>query len=156
MRCRQPPRKGIMSTPSNALFRPPSNRLPTASNGLATHPPYTPPRLEGTSGGWKTALPPNRGLQPTKEETSLNPAGPASPEKHCRARAARGARMKVEGEVTSTFCYGNAGPNDVHLLADIVAVDGDIVRWLERRERRRAKISCNVPPEGLNPTWSWL
>ena len=37
-------------------------------------------------------------------------------------------------EVTSTFCYGGAGPNDDHLLADIVAVDGDIVRWLERRD----------------------
>jgi hypothetical protein len=35
--------------------------------------------------------------------------------------------VSVEAEVTSTFCYGNAGPDDVHLLADIVVVDGDIV-----------------------------
>jgi hypothetical protein len=58
-------------------------------------------------------------------------------------------RVSAEAEVTSTFGYGNASPGDDHLLADIVAIDGDIVRWLERRERRRAKISCNVPPEGL-------
>jgi len=60
-----------------------------------------------------------------------------------------GEPVSVEAEVTSTFYGGNAGPDDDHLLADIVAVDGDIVRWLERRERRRAEISCNVPPEGL-------
>jgi hypothetical protein len=43
----------------------------------------------------------------------------------------------ADAEVTFTFCYGNAGPNDYHLAADIVAIDGDIVRWLERREQRR-------------------
>ena len=35
------------------------------------------------------------------------------------------------------FCGGNATPADVHLSADIVAVDGEIVEWLARRERRR-------------------
>jgi len=54
-----------------------------------------------------------------------------------------------EEEITFAFCGGNASPGDDHLLADIVAGAGDIVRWLERRERRRAEISCNVPPEGL-------
>jgi hypothetical protein len=47
-------------------------------------------------------------------------------------------RSDAQIEVTSTFCYGNASPGDNHLLADIVAVDADIVRWLERRERRRS------------------
>jgi hypothetical protein len=31
------------------------------------------------------------------------------------------------------------GPNDHHLAAHIVAIDGDIVRVIERRERRRRK-----------------
>jgi hypothetical protein len=38
--------------------------------------------------------------------------------------------VSVEAEVTSTFCYGNAGPHDYHLAADIVAVD-------ERRSRSK-------------------
>ena len=42
-----------------------------------------------------------------------------------------------EEEITSTFCCGNASPEDEHLLADIVAIDADIIEWLERRERRR-------------------
>jgi hypothetical protein len=28
-----------------------------------------------------------------------------------------GERVSVEAEVTSTFCGGNAGPDDVHLAA---------------------------------------
>jgi hypothetical protein len=33
-------------------------------------------------------------------------------------------------------CYGNASPDDTHLLANVVAVDDDIVGWLEHRQRR--------------------
>jgi hypothetical protein len=35
------------------------------------------------------------------------------------------------------ICYGGAGPTDTHLLADVVAIDGEIVRLIERRERRK-------------------
>jgi hypothetical protein len=45
--------------------------------------------------------------------------------------------VSVEAEVTSTFCGGNAGPNDYHLAVDIVAIDGGIVAWLERRGSRQ-------------------
>jgi hypothetical protein len=45
--------------------------------------------------------------------------------------------VSVEAEVTSTFCYGNAGPHDYHLAADIVAVDDQIIAWLERRSRSK-------------------
>jgi hypothetical protein len=30
-------------------------------------------------------------------------------------------------------CYGNAQPGDLHCAADIVAIDGEIVEWLERQ-----------------------
>lgn len=37
----------------------------------------------------------------------------------------------------AVICYGNADPGDTHLFARVVAVDDGIVRWLERRERRK-------------------
>jgi hypothetical protein len=40
------------------------------------------------------------------------------------------------------ICYGGAQLEDIHLLADIVAIDGEIVEWLEQRERRRKKRRC--------------
>jgi hypothetical protein len=36
-------------------------------------------------------------------------------------------------------CYGNAGPHDDHLAANIVAIDSDIVRWLERKRMDEVK-----------------
>jgi hypothetical protein len=36
-------------------------------------------------------------------------------------------------------CYGDANPRDTHLFARIVAVDDEIIAWLERRERRQAR-----------------
>jgi hypothetical protein len=44
--------------------------------------------------------------------------------------------MSAEAELLCA-CYGNAEPGDRHLLAEVVAVDGGIVRVIERRERRR-------------------
>jgi hypothetical protein len=35
------------------------------------------------------------------------------------------------------LCGGTATPADVHLLADIVAVDAGIIAWLEQREKQR-------------------
>ena len=46
--------------------------------------------------------------------------------------------MKRHDDLRSAaICYGNAQPHDHHLAADIVAIDSDIVEWLEQRERRR-------------------
>jgi hypothetical protein len=49
-------------------------------------------------------------------------------------------KRQHDDDLRSAICYGNAGPNDYHLAADIVAVDGDIVAWLEQRERRRPSL----------------
>jgi hypothetical protein len=49
--------------------------------------------------------------------------------------------MSDEVEVTFTFCGGDAEPDDEHLLADIVAIDGEIVEVLAERERRKKKQS---------------
>lgn len=35
------------------------------------------------------------------------------------------------------YLYGDAGVNDVHLLADAHCTDAEIVRWLARGRRRR-------------------
>ena len=44
---------------------------------------------------------------------------------------------------------GNAGPDDLHLLADVVATnDEELLRWLERRRQilaRRARIRAGHP-----------
>ena len=42
--------------------------------------------------------------------------------------------MSDEVEVTFTFCGGDAEPDDEHLLADIVAVDGEIIEVLAARK----------------------
>jgi hypothetical protein len=34
-------------------------------------------------------------------------------------------------------CYGNAKPGDLHLAADIVAIDDEIVTWLRRQQREQ-------------------
>jgi len=34
-------------------------------------------------------------------------------------------------------CYGNAKPTDTHLASVIHCIDGEIIGWLERQERRR-------------------
>jgi fructose-1,6-bisphosphatase/sedoheptulose 1,7-bisphosphatase-like protein len=47
--------------------------------------------------------------------------------------------VSVEAEVTSTFCGGNAGPDDVHLAATVRCMDGEIAAWLEQRERRKRR-----------------
>jgi hypothetical protein len=49
--------------------------------------------------------------------------------------------MSDEVEVTFTFCGGDAEPDGEHLLADIVAIDGEIVEVLAERERRKKKQS---------------
>jgi hypothetical protein len=36
-------------------------------------------------------------------------------------------------------CYGNAQPDDTYLAATVHCMDGELVAWLERRERRREK-----------------
>jgi hypothetical protein len=42
-------------------------------------------------------------------------------------------------EVEFVILYGNAGPDDDHLAATVHCVDGEIVAWLEQRERRRKR-----------------
>jgi hypothetical protein len=37
------------------------------------------------------------------------------------------------------LCGGGAGPEDTHLAVAIHCVDDEIIKWLERRERRRRK-----------------
>ena len=37
-------------------------------------------------------------------------------------------------------CYGNAKPTDTHLASVIHCIDGEIIGWLERQERRRRDI----------------
>jgi hypothetical protein len=37
-------------------------------------------------------------------------------------------------------CYGNAKPTDTHLASKIRCIDGEIIEWLERRERRRRPV----------------
>jgi len=34
-------------------------------------------------------------------------------------------------------CYTNAKPTDTHLASVIHCIDGEIIGWLERQERRR-------------------
>jgi len=34
-------------------------------------------------------------------------------------------------------CYGGAKPTDTHLASKIHCIDGEIVKWLKRREQRR-------------------
>jgi hypothetical protein len=41
--------------------------------------------------------------------------------------------------MADAICYGNAKPDDVHLAADIVAIDNDIIAWLKRPERRKRR-----------------
>ena len=50
-----------------------------------------------------------------------------------------GEPVSVEAEVTSTFCGGNAGPDDYHLLADIVAIDGSVVEVIAERAQRKRR-----------------
>lgn len=52
------------------------------------------------------------------------------------ARSRHAAQMSGE---TVTICYGDAGPGDTHLLATVRAVDGEIIDYLNLRERRRAR-----------------
>jgi hypothetical protein len=52
----------------------------------------------------------------------------------------RGARM-----TDFVRCYGNARPTDTHLLARVVAVDGQIVEWLRRRTQRRTGRHIAMP-----------
>jgi hypothetical protein len=61
-------------------------------------------------------------------------------------RVAGDPPMSAEVEVTFTFRVGNASPHDDHLLADIVAVDADIVERQQRRRRaqRRLHLGANV------------
>jgi hypothetical protein len=40
-------------------------------------------------------------------------------------------------DVQNVKCYGNAKPSDLHLAADIVAVDGEVVAWLSRQRREQ-------------------
>ena len=37
------------------------------------------------------------------------------------------------------ICYGGAKPTDTYLMSRVVATDEEIIGWLERRERRRAR-----------------
>jgi hypothetical protein len=61
-------------------------------------------------------------------------------------RVAGDPPMSAEVEVTFTFRVGNASPHDDQLLADIVAVDADIVERQQRRRRaqRRLHLGANV------------
>jgi hypothetical protein len=48
------------------------------------------------------------------------------------------AEVEIEF-VAFTLAYGNAQPDDTHLAADVVAIDGEIIEVLAERERRRRK-----------------
>jgi hypothetical protein len=37
------------------------------------------------------------------------------------------------------ICGGNAKPEDTHLLSIVHCINAEIVRWLERRERKKRK-----------------
>jgi hypothetical protein len=39
----------------------------------------------------------------------------------------------------AVICYGGAQPGDTYLLADVVAIDSDILAWLEQRQRKQGR-----------------
>jgi hypothetical protein len=43
----------------------------------------------------------------------------------------------MEADSDIVICYGGAKPTDTHLASKVVAIDEEIIEWLERRERRR-------------------
>ena len=49
------------------------------------------------------------------------------------------------------FCYGNARPDDLNLLADIVAVDGGICAIVRPQSSGEAACSCR-----RHDGWSWV
>jgi hypothetical protein len=51
------------------------------------------------------------------------------------------AEIEIE-LVAFALAFGGASPNDYHLAADIVAIDGEIVEVLAERERQRKKRKC--------------
>jgi hypothetical protein len=66
--------------------------------------------------------------------------GRVAQQQHEQERADDGEAEHHEAlKSTSTFCGGNAGPDDVHLAATIHCMDGEIVAWLEQRERRKRR-----------------
>jgi hypothetical protein len=38
----------------------------------------------------------------------------------------------------------NAKPGDTHLALEIVAIDDEIIEWLERRERRKGRADSRI------------
>jgi hypothetical protein len=44
-------------------------------------------------------------------------------------------------DADAATCYGdgNARPDDIHLLAEVVAIDGEIIEVIAERERLRKK-----------------
>jgi hypothetical protein len=43
----------------------------------------------------------------------------------------------IDDEDYLVIAYGGAQPDDIHLAANVHCIDGEIVEWLKRRERRR-------------------
>jgi hypothetical protein len=39
------------------------------------------------------------------------------------------------------ICYGNAKPEDTHLASTIHCINAEIFKWLERRERKKRRLS---------------
>lgn len=46
----------------------------------------------------------------------------------------------------AVICYGNAKPDDTHLLADVIAIDADVIAWLERKIKRQEEIPMTMVP----------
>jgi hypothetical protein len=42
------------------------------------------------------------------------------------------------------ICGGNAKPEDTHLLSTVHCIDDEIIRWLERREKRKRRITTEL------------
>jgi hypothetical protein len=47
-------------------------------------------------------------------------------------------------EIEIVFCRGNAKPGDTHLEVEIVAIDDEIIEWLQRRERRKGRADSRI------------
>jgi hypothetical protein len=47
-------------------------------------------------------------------------------------------RLGTTKDGEPVLCYGNAEPDDLHLLATVHCRDGEILEWLERRDRKES------------------
>jgi hypothetical protein len=49
-----------------------------------------------------------------------------------------------QGDSDGVLCGGGAWPTDTHLLADVRAVDGEIVEWLDEGAMTRRCGKCQI------------